>query len=57
MKIAKNATELVGGTPLVWLNRLDQKSDVRIAGKLECFNPVSSVKDRIAVSMIDAAER
>ncbi len=57
MKIAKNITELVGRTPLVWLNRLGEDLPSRIAGKLESFNPAGSVKDRIGVSMIEAAER
>ena len=57
MKIANNVTELVGNTPLVKLNRLSTGIDGTIACKLEFFNPAHSVKDRIAVSMIDAAEK
>ena len=57
MKIANNVTELVGNTPLVKLNRLSAGIDGTIACKLEFFNPAHSVKDRIAVSMIDAAEK
>ncbi|MCP4605992.1 MAG: cysteine synthase A [Proteobacteria bacterium] len=55
--IASSITELVGKTPLVRLSRLsaDMRADVVV--KLESFNPCSSVKDRIGVSMIDAAER
>ncbi len=57
MKIAKNILELVGNTPLVQLNRVTQGIDATILAKLEFFNPAHSVKDRIAVSMIDAAEQ
>ena len=57
MKIANNIAELIGNTPLVRLNRLNAGIDATIALKLEFFNPAHSVKDRIAVSMLDAAER
>ncbi len=57
MKIANNVAELVGNTPLVRLNRINAGIDATIALKLEFFNPAHSVKDRIAVSMIDAAEQ
>ena len=57
MKIANNIAELIGNTPLVRLNGMNPSSNVTIALKLEFFNPAHSVKDRIAVSMIDAAEK
>ena len=57
MKIANNITELVGNTPLVRLNRINAGGVAVIAAKLEYFNPSHSVKDRIGVAMLDAAER
>ena len=56
MRIANNVAELVGNTPLVKLNRLAPASGATVALKLEFFNPAHSVKDRIAVAMLDAAE-
>jgi cysteine synthase A len=56
MRIANNTAELIGNTPLVRLNRVAAGIDATIACKLEYFNPASSVKDRIAVSIIDALE-
>jgi cysteine synthase A len=57
MKIANNITQLVGGTPLVRLHRLTNGSKADVVVKLESFNPAHSVKDRIGVAMIDAAEK
>ncbi len=54
MRIANNTAELIGNTPLVKLNRVAAGIDATITCKLEYFNPASSVKDRIAVSIIDA---
>lgn len=56
MKIANDVTELIGNTPLVRLNRITEGVGATIVAKLEYFNPSHSVKDRIAVAMIDAAE-
>ncbi len=57
MHIAENVTQLIGSTPLVRLNRLARGAAADIVVKLEFFNPGKSVKDRIALSMIEAAER
>ena len=57
MTIYQNITQLTGKTPLVRLSRLNTSKDVEILAKLEFFNPTHSVKDRIAVSMVDDAEQ
>jgi cysteine synthase A len=56
VRIYDDVTQLIGNTPLVRLNRISEGSGAQIVGKLEFYNPASSVKDRIGVSMIDAAE-
>jgi len=57
MKIANNVTELVGNTPLVRINRLTQGCAGEVLAKLEFQNPAHSVKDRIGLSMVEAAEK
>ncbi len=56
-KIFDDITKTVGGTPLVRINRLNREAQNTILAKLESFNPLSSVKDRIGVAMIEAAEQ
>lgn len=56
-KVRNNILECVGGTPMVRINRLTPNPDVHIYAKLEGFNPTGSIKDRIAVKMIECAER
>ena len=57
MRIAEDITQLVGNTPLVRLRRVTEGAGAEVVAKLESFNPAASVKDRIGVAMIDAAER
>ena len=57
MKIYEDITKTIGRTPLVELHRMSNGTKARVVVKLESFNPLSSVKDRIGVSMIDAAEK
>lgn len=57
MSIANNITELIGNTPLVWINKLNKNGKARIAAKLEFFNPLSSIKDRTGLALIESAEK
>ena len=56
-KIAGTVLDLIGGTPMVRLNRVVSDGSAEVLAKVESFNPAGSVKDRIALSMIEAAER
>ncbi|HEX9228644.1 MAG TPA: cysteine synthase A [Arthrobacter sp.] len=56
-RIYDDVTKLIGGTPLVRLNRLTEGLDATVAVKLEFYNPANSVKDRIGVAIVDAAEK
>src|ERR1041385_7143995 len=56
-RIYDNITELIGNTPLVRLNRVPEAGSAEVVVKLEAFNPASSVKDRIAISMVNEAEK
>jgi cysteine synthase A len=55
--IARDSTETVGNTPLVRLNRITEGAEAEVVVKLESFNPLSSVKDRLGVAMITTAEQ
>jgi cysteine synthase len=57
MAIANSITELIGKTPLLYLNRITQGAAAKVAVKLESHNPLGSVKDRIGIALIEAAER
>lgn len=57
MRIANSITDLVGNTPLVRLNKVTEDAQASVVAKIESFNPCSSIKDRIGLSMINAAER
>ena len=57
MRIAEDITKLIGNTPLVQINKLNKNGKATIAAKLEFFNPLSSVKDRIGLAMIEEAEK
>jgi cysteine synthase len=56
VSIAENITQLIGNTPLVRLNRVTDGAGADVVAKLESFNPAASVKDRLGVALIDAAE-
>jgi cysteine synthase A len=56
-RIYDDATQLIGNTPLVRINKLTEGVGATVVGKLEFYNPASSVKDRIGVAIVDAAER
>ena len=57
MKIYNNITEVYGNTPLVRINKIMDGAPAHVFAKLEFYNPTSTVKDRLAVAMVDAAEK
>lgn len=56
MKVYSNITEIVGNTPLVRINKITDGASAQVFAKLEFYNPTSTVKDRIGIAMVDAAE-
>jgi len=56
MKVHANITEIVGNTPLVRINHITDGAEAQVFAKLEFYNPTSTIKDRIGIAMIDAAE-
>jgi cysteine synthase len=57
MKIYENISQVFGNTPLVKFQRIFKGYGATVAGKLEFYSPTSSVKDRLAIAMVDAAEK
>ena len=57
MKVYENITQVYGNTPLVRLNRITDGAEATVYAKLEFYNPTSTVKDRIGIAMVDAAEK
>jgi len=57
MKVYNNITEVYGNTPLVKLNKIMTNSTAKVLAKLEFYNPTSTVKDRLSIAMVDAAEK
>ena len=57
MRIYNNITEVFGNTPLVTLNKVTDGAKATVLAKLEFYNPSSSVKDRLGIAMVDAAEK